>query len=227
MALGILDLLALQQGGVTGKASSTYEPVDYPLDLPTVTGFRQFVTRQERAQRTSQSPTSFQSQIVQSSGERFIFEVTLPPMKRIKAAEWIGFLNLLDGKIGTFLLGDPLGRTPRGTPAGFPKVAAAGQTGKQLALYGANPNVTGWLKSGDWIQIGERAYMVNRDANSNSSGEVTLDIWPRLRESYDLDTAIVTANCRTLCRMREVSNDLFFVDETQFFSLSFIAEESL
>lgn len=227
MALGILDLISLGQGGVAGIDENAYSSVQFPLSLPTTTGFRRFRMRQKRSQQVSESPSSLISQVQVSSGERWEADVTLPLMRRDRAAEWQGFFNLLDGKVGTFMLGDALGRQPRGTPLGTPKVKDSNQTGKVLIIDGCVPETQKWLRAGDYFSIGERLHQVARDADVDASGVVVLDFWPRLREVYAVDTPIITADCKCIMRMRDVSWDVWEADEQQLYTVAFSAEESL
>jgi hypothetical protein len=69
-------------------------------------------------------------------------------------------------------------------------VKGAGQTGETLLVDGFSAGAT--VKAGDYLQIGDRLYKVLLDA-TESSGEITLDIWPRLRES-PADNAVVTTS---------------------------------
>ena len=227
MSLGILDLLSLGQGGFAGISETAYTPISFPLSLPATPGFKRFKMRQRRSQQLSESPSSLISQVQSSTGERWEADVTLPLMRRERAAAWQGFFNMLDGMAGTFLLGDALGRQPRGTPLGTPKVKESNQSGKILIIDGCTPEVIGWMKAGDYFSIGERLYQVSRDADSDDSGVVVLDFWPRLREVYAVDTLLTTADCKGLFRMSSVSWDAWEADEQQLYSISFTAEEAL
>jgi len=227
MPEGIQDLFSLQQGGVTGIDETAYEALTFPLELPSSPGFRRLRIRPQRAQVTSESEFTLESQVQASAGERWIAEVTLPLMKRAQAAPWQGFFALLDGKAGTFMLGDPLARQPLGNPLGNPIVRDPNQTGKVLALSGAVPNTPNWLRAGDYFQIGDRLHQVGRDAHADSAGFVILDFWPRLRQIYDVNTPIITANCKGLFRMTSPTWDHWEADEQQLYSISFVAEEAL
>lgn len=223
---GILDILSLTQGGFAATSDLEYVPPTYPLNLPTTPGFRRFIMRQERSQRVSASPSTFQTQIQASAGERWVCDIVLPLMTRERAGDWQGFLNLLDGKAKTFMLGDSLGRTPRGTPLGLPKLRDENQTGKHIIVYNCTASVTNWLRAGDYFQIGTSLYQVSRDCNTDTFGTVHIDFWPRLREIYAADTSLITANCQGKFRMRDVSWECWSADETQLYSMSFTAEEA-
>lgn len=227
MALGILDLISLGQGGVAGISENAYSPIQFPLSLPATPGYRRFRMRQKRSQQVSESPSTLISQVQVSTGERWEADVTLPQMRREKAGDWQGFFNMLDGKVGTFMLGDALGRNPRGTPLGTPKVKDSNQSGKILIIDGCFPETQKWLRAGDYFQIGQRLHQVSRDADADADGVVVLDFWPRLREVYATGTPLITADCKGLFRMSNVQWDVWEADEQQLYTISFTAEESL
>jgi hypothetical protein len=81
--------------------------LSYPLNTPTNIGIANITLSAENAVAISQSPFTFQQQIVAHPGQRWAASVSLPPMKRQDAEYWVAFLLSLKGQVGTFLLGDP------------------------------------------------------------------------------------------------------------------------
>lgn len=81
--------------------------ISYPLNTPTNIGIANIVLSAENAVAISQSPFTFQQQVVVHPGQRWAASVSLPPMRRQDAEYWIAFLLSLKGQSGTFLLGDP------------------------------------------------------------------------------------------------------------------------
>jgi len=81
--------------------------ITYPLNTPTNIGIANITLSAENAVAISQSPFTFQQQVVAHPGQRWAASVSLPPMKRQDAEYWIAFLLSLKGQVGTFLLGDP------------------------------------------------------------------------------------------------------------------------
>lgn len=88
--------------------------ITYPLSLPTNIGIANITLSAENAVGISQSPFTYQQQVIQHQGQRWRASVTLPSMKRQDAESWLAFLLSLKGQVGTFLLGDPNGKTPQG-----------------------------------------------------------------------------------------------------------------
>jgi len=73
-------------------------------------------------------------------------------------------------------------KAPQGVASGTPLVNGASQSGRTLVTKGWSASVNGILKAGDFIGItGQtKVYMVTSDANSDASGNATLNIEPAL-----------------------------------------------
>lgn len=91
--------------------------ITYPLNTPTNIGIANITLMAESAVAVSQSPFTFQQQVVAHPGQRWAASISLPPMKRVDAENWIAFLLSLKGQVGTFLLGDPNAVSPQGSAA--------------------------------------------------------------------------------------------------------------
>jgi hypothetical protein len=84
------------------------------------------------------------------------------------------------------------GLAKNGIGTGTPLVNGASQTGQSLVTDGWGNNETNAVRAGDVIKIaGDNAvYMVNADANTNGTGQMTISITPPLRVSPADDAAI-------------------------------------
>src|SRR5437870_4099485 len=88
----------------------------YPLTMPGAPpGPRAITLMQNFVVAEHDSPFTAQGQIYEHQGSLWTAKIDLPPMKRATAAAWIAFLAALNGKSGTFLLGDPLASAALGT----------------------------------------------------------------------------------------------------------------
>jgi len=126
----------------------------YPLTLPTSPGFKRFVMRARSSPAMAAYPFTFQQQLQQHQGEMWSAECTLPAMTRANAEAWAAFLLALRGRWGTFVLGDPSGATPRGTPQGSPSVNLSSQDGAiTLSTLGWTASQSNLLKAGDYFQV--------------------------------------------------------------------------
>lgn len=195
----------------------------YPLTMPaTPPGPKQIVLMQNFIVAENDSPFTAQAQIYEHQGSWWSAQVDLPAMKRAAASPWIAFLAALNGKSGTFLMGDPLGTAPLGTAGGSPIVSGAGQTGKTLLISG----LTGVLKAGDYFHIGsgttQRLYM---NLTDTVGGSPTLDIFPRLRESPANSAPLVLASPQGVFRLA-ANVDQYTIDTAGFYGISFTVREA-
>ena len=205
----------------------------YPLTFPTQTGVAAVEFTATDVVSISQSPFTFSQQVVRHAGARWSATITIPPVKRSDSEYWNSFLLRLRGQFGTFLLGDPNGATPRGSAAsaaGTPVVNGASQTGNELAIDGLPASATGYLKAGDYIQLGSastsRLYKVLEDVDSNGSGEATLNLWPDLRSSPADGAAVVVSNAKGVFRLSN-NEAVWTINNAGFYSISFAAAEAL
>lgn len=207
--------------------------ITYPIAFPTHTGVSTVNLIARNSIGISSSPFTFAQQVQKNTGQRWEADISLPPMKRADADLWIAFFMKLYGQYGTFLMGDPNAANPRGSASsapGTPLVNGASQTGNTLSIDGAPASATGYLKAGDYIQLGSgstaRLYKVLDDADSNASGEVDLTIWPDLRSSPDDDAAVVVSSAKGVFRLSTPTAN-WGVSNDSFYSLSFGAVEAI
>lgn len=204
--------------------------ISYPLSLPTVTGFASIQMRAIRASVISMSPFSFKQQTLNYSGGRWEADITLPPMDKDRARQWLGFLVALDGVKGTFLMGDPDGELPLGHAGGTPLVKGADQTGSTLQIDGATANKSQWLRAGDYIQLGSGStstlHMVQQDAASDASGNVTLEIFPGVRTAPADDAAVTVQGCKGLFRLAD-PNTTFSIQSAAIYGINFSVMEAI
>jgi hypothetical protein len=130
--------------------------IQYPLSPPATPGFRRVQFAARSVAGITASPYTGQQQVYSWPGEWWEASFELPPMVRADAEAWIACLASLRGVYGTLLLGDPAGRTPRGSAAGAPaSVDGASQLGSSLATLGWTASQSGILLPGDYIQIAQ------------------------------------------------------------------------
>lgn len=176
----------------------------------------------------SQSPFTLEEQSYKWPGEMWTVDFVMPPMKDDVAREWKAFGLKLQGQYGYFLMGDPLGRVPKGVATGTPLVNGINQNGNTLSTNGWTPNVQNILMAGDYIQLGSgvssKLHMVTENVNSNSSGEANLPLEPALRSSPADNAPIVVNNPRGVFRL--TSNTwMWQVSPGPFYRMSFQAQE--
>lgn len=203
--------------------------ISYPVAFPDL-GIKSMTIRAVSVVGMNQSPFTGQQQVYKHQGQWFEAEVTLPPMKRADAEQIAAFLLKLNGRYGTFTLGDPANTAPRGVGTGTPLVYGASQTGGELITDGWTVSTTGILKAGDWIQLGSgsatRLHKVLNDVNSNASGVASLDIWPNLRSSPADNAAITLISPKGQWRLSSNQSE-YSIDEASIYGITFACVEAL
>ncbi len=207
--------------------------ITYPLATPTITGIRQVTFRAVNAVGVSRSPFTFKEQVFAHSGKRFEADITLPTMQAESAEQWVAFLLSLKGQRGTFLLGDPVGATPKGsasTAAGTPVVNGATQTGDTLDIDGCPVSATNYLKAGDYIQLGtgssSRLYKVLADVDTDGSGQATIDIWPSVITAPSDGATVIVSNAKGVFRLASNATQ-WSVNELQLYGITFGAVQAV
>ena len=204
--------------------------ISYPINIPTHVDANAITLRTVNSVAASMSPFSNKQQVVAHSGQLWEAELTLPPMDRADAEQWVAFLVSLRGMLGTFLMGDPSGVTPRGSAGGTPIVRGANQTGDILLIDGATASQTGYLKSGDYLQVGAGAtaslHKVLADVNSDGSGNVNIDIWPSIKTAPTDNSTVVLSSAKGLFRL--ISNETSWnITAASIYGITFGARQAL
>lgn len=204
--------------------------ITYPITLPSSPAFRSCRISAPHVAGMTESPFTLEQQVYDWNAGRWTAEMSWPPMTKAQAAPIIAALVSLRFRVGTFLLGDPDFASPIGVGTGTPLVAGAHTArASSLATKGWTPSQTGILKAGDRIQLGSgataRLHMVLTDADSDASGNATLDIWPPLRSDYADGAAIVTNDPKGVFSLAAVVT--WESDEAPLFGISLSAVEAL
>lgn len=192
--------------------------ITYPLSTPTTIGIESIELRAVNAVATSQSPFTYKQQIISHGGERWEASVTIPSVRRDKAAEWKAMLVALKGPVGTFLLGDPDYATPRGTVSSCELSGTQGSSSVTVVM-------TGTLLAGDYIQLGTGSSARLHQVLQDQDGDGTLEIWPSLRENHTL-TDVVTSNPKGVFRLKENITS-WSINNASFYGISFEAVEAI
>lgn len=149
----------------------------------------------------AESPFSGIVQAQRGTIERWKFTMDIRRLGRREAAEAMAFFLQLEGRLGTFRMGDPAAAVPIGRASGAPILSASGAAGdRTIATSGWTPNTTAILYAGDWIQIGDQLARVSRTVDSSSTGTATLYLWPRLMIPFATLTPIIVRNPRGIFR---------------------------
>lgn len=172
--------------------------------MPASPGFVSCTISQNSTVGLSASPFTGKQQTQEWSGQWWDAQVSLPPMTRAQAANWIAFLISLRGMAGTFMLGDPACKTPRGAAlvsGATPLVSGNVNGGSSILTRGWTPNTANVLVRYDWMQIDNHLYMVLSDENADAGGNASFDIWPDLRTQPLDGDPIIVQNAQGIFRL--------------------------
>jgi hypothetical protein len=157
--------------------------ISYPLDTPTTIGIESIELRAVNAVSTSQSPFTYKQQVISHTGQKWEASVSIPSVRRDKAAEWKAMLVALKGQTGTFLLGDPDYTSPRGTVTSCAVTGSAGDETVSVVMRGS-------LLAGDYIQLGGSSSAKLHQVLVDQTGDGDLEVWPALRADYTSESAV-------------------------------------
>jgi hypothetical protein len=190
--------------------------------LPTSPGIRAVTLTQNSTVGLSESPFSGVAQTQEWSRQFWQAQCTLPPMTRAQAANWIATLVSLRGMAGTFMLGDPSGKVPRGVALGAPLVSGNNNGGNSILTKGWTPNTPNVLLRADWMQIDNHLYMVLSDENSDAAGAASFDIWPDLQTAPQDGAPIIVQSAQGIFRLAS-NQQAWDIDEARTVGLQFNA----
>jgi hypothetical protein len=197
--------------------------ISYPVALPTHTGIAQIELRAINAVAYSASPFTFAGQAHAYPGQMWTADVTLPPMKTTDAEQWLGFLLSLRGQFGTFLLGDPLRTSPRGTAASCTITGVAGDNTVSATVTAGQT-----LLAGDYIQLGTGANATLHKVLVNYTGTgsaANLEIWPALRVARTAVSATLS-NAKGAFRLSS-NEQAWSINEASIYGITFAAREAI
>ncbi len=147
-----------------------------------------------------ESPLTGNMQTLDRGGLHWVFQYTWTAIFGDDAADMralVAALRSQANRVRVKVYDNP----KRGAYGGTPLVAGASQTGSSLTIDGASNSITDWIKAGDYFSVdvnGEHELkMATADANSDGTGNVTLNFEPALRDS-PLDNAAIWVEDGTL-----------------------------
>jgi len=192
--------------------------ISYPLATPTTIGIESIELRAVNAVAISQSPFTFQQQVISHGGQKWEASVSIPPVRRDLAAPWKAMLTALKGQTGTFLLGDPDYATPQGTVTSCVLTGSAGDETVSVVM-------TGSLLAGDYIQLGTGSSSRLHQVLVDQTGSGSLEIWPALRSDYT--SSSVTFNAAKGVFRLSGNMTSWSINNASAYGISFEAVESI
>jgi hypothetical protein len=197
------------------------------VTMPSSPGFSTVDWTASSVVGVSTSPYNLMQQYQDWQADLLSATVDMPPMQRRDAQAWIAFLQQLRGGNCVFLMGDTLSAVPLGVATGSPVTTATNAAGStQLSTTGWTPSVAGILLAGDYVQVGFRLYRCLDTVSSDSSGNASFSVFPRLRESIPAATAVQTRNTQGMFRLAK-SDSTWSSSYLMTYGLSFQVREAI
>lgn len=194
------------------------------ITMPSSPAFTQSEFGIRRAVAVSQSPFTGAQQVQAYPMAQWYATLSLPPMSKAQAREWVAFFMLCEGRKNTFLLGDPDLTTINGTAT--TAALAVGYTVGSTEITSINLTIGSGktLNAGSYIQLdtgaNSRLYMVV----DNNTGNGVVTISPALKATVTTATTVTITNAKGLFRMD--SNELSWsADHLSRFGVSFSCSE--
>lgn len=203
---------------------------NYPINFPSGLTVNNLQIKMLNSVAVVRSKFAYNRKAHNFTGEMWEMSGTLPLMNRDTAEAYLAFIAKLKGKYGSFLFPLPTSiSSARGSWGGTPVVDGGSQTGDTLDIRGLPNNITGVARQGDYINLGTgattRMHKVLDDANSNGSGETTINIWPSLRTSPNDGDAVAYENIKAnMCLKDDVPID---IDVNRLYFIALEMEEDL
>jgi len=203
----------------------------YPLTVPSSPYYQKSTWALQRKTAISVSPFSGAQQVYEYDYALWSATLTLPPMKRSDAANWQAFILKLHGRKGTFLLGDPDARTPRGTISGAVTLGANASVGDfTISISTSQNSLVNAFRAGDYIQLGSggtsKLYMIVDDVTTDGSGDADINIEPAIKTAATSGATVTYTNAKGLFRMENPQID-WDADEVSKYGIAFDAMEAL
>jgi hypothetical protein len=204
--------------------------ITYPLNIPSLDNIETLSIQLENVVGVSTSPFTFAQQVYAHQGQRWTASISTHPLPRASIEAWRAWLASLMGAKGTFLMGDPMGQTPRGSAGGTPIVDVASQSGNTLTIVNGQAGAASWLIAGDYLQLGTgltaHMHRVLQTVTTSSNGAAVIEIWPRMRSSPGSgDTVAITSTVGVWRVVGNSENETFVTPNNV--ALSFDAVEAI
>ena len=206
--------------------------ITYPLSLPNYNSFTSVNLVAKNTIGLTASPFSNQQKVYNWNSQYWECDIQVKPMKRDDFEDFSTFLIKLKGSLGTFNLSpDPNGRTVRGaasTTPGSPVInGSTSANSSSIDITGATASATGYLKSGDYIQVGTQLLKVLEDVNTDSGGSATgINIFPQIRTALSGSDTVIVNNAVGVFRLAE--NEINWnINTASIYGISFSAIESI
>lgn len=200
--------------------------ITYPISFPSTgnaKGIRKISWRAVNGVGYNASPFNGSESIYNWNNDIWQADIAIAPQKRDEAEYWIAFLLSLRGRMGTFLLPDPIASGPRDTlVTDLTITGTLGSSSVTAVIGGTSPH---GFRPGDVFQLGSgstsRLYKI---LDNNNVGTRTMEIWPSLRADATAEVAVIN-NPKCVFRLSN-NTSAWDIDEALTYGINFTAQEA-
>lgn len=172
----------------------------YPLSMPNTPNFKTSTWSLMRSTSVTQSAFTGKQSIAEFPIALWKADLELPPMKKETAYAWQAFFLKLRGRKGTFEVGDPDHKTPRGTARNGDLTLATQADVNDTTLEMQTSTGSKTLLAGDYVQIGNQLLMVVDDATITTSA-TDVNVEPFVKTAVTSSSAVVCESPKAEMRM--------------------------
>lgn len=131
--------------------------------------------------KTFRSPLTNSVQTASRKGSLWKVGMSFDNLSGSQRAEMQAFLVKLNGQEHRFRVHDH-SYVRRGVGFGALTINGADQGGVNLVCLTTGLNIVGYVKAGDYVSFNNELHMVTTDADSDTSGNITIQIAPPIRK---------------------------------------------
>jgi len=131
--------------------------------------------------KTFRSPLTNSVQTASRKGSLWKVGMSFDNLSGSQRAEMQAFLVKLNGQEHRFRVHDH-SYVRRGVGFGTLTINGADQGGANLVCLTTGLNIVGYVKAGDYVSFNNELHMVTTDADSDASGNITIQIAPPIRK---------------------------------------------
>jgi hypothetical protein len=198
-----------------------------PLNPPSTPGYTDSEFGVSYAVAQTRSPFTFQRQVQEHQGAMWRATLTLPPMARAQAEQWIAFLLSCNGRKNPFLLGDPDGKVNRGSWTGGTTAGTVAGAATTMVVRMGGTKVAA---AGDYFQSGTgtlaRLHKLIENCTAATSGTGTLSFTPPIREAIGSGVALTLGTAKGAFCLADNDQGMWTADKCSRYGLSFSCEEA-
>lgn len=195
--------------------------VSYPVDFPE-DGSNSFIQKMNmrivNSTAVQESPYTYNQKVNHFGGARWEAEVTLRPLTHTEAQQFKGFFASLKGRLGTFMLGNPLDVAGGSDTITTIDNASIGDETIDISVSGFT------LLAGQTFQFGNHLYMAfaNRAIGSHTDVAIT----PPFRQNVIISTTAIVDEPKGKWRLASNAFE-FDIDKAGMYSFTFSCVEAL